>query len=74
MPALPFANEPALLDHLYQPVVMPQTSLINISIPPEVSCDHARPFCKGQAANDNLLHGHGTKACTCAVAVWQAFS
>jgi len=34
MPALPFANELALLDHLYRPAIMPQTSLIDISIPP----------------------------------------
>src|SRR6267142_1371437 len=34
MPALPFANEPALSDHLYWSAVMPWTSLIDISIPP----------------------------------------
>src|SRR6267142_4158942 len=34
MPALPFANEPALLDHSYRSAVMPRTSPIDIPIPP----------------------------------------
>ena len=37
MPVLPFANKLALSDHLYWPAVMPQTSLITISIPPKTS-------------------------------------
>src|SRR6266850_632868 len=33
-PALPFANEPALSDHLYQSAITPWTSPIDIPIPP----------------------------------------